>query len=66
MANHPNRSKHSGKVVTYQSPSGGALDVCTQCAKVLERANTWPRDAGGREYCAVSHGLHDGRCDLGR
>lgn len=66
MPSHPNRSRHARKVVTWQSPRGGKLDVCTRCETILRRARTWPKDSAGQEYCTVSFGKHVGRCDLGQ
>lgn len=49
------------KVVTWQAPSGGSIEVCRRCEK--KRGN-WPRNSRGEEYCSVSRGLHSGTCDL--
>ena len=55
---------HTHRVVTWQSPSGATLDVCTACATRLEAAHSWPRTESGEEYCQVSHGEHRGTCEL--
>lgn len=61
---HSRRSQHAPRVVTYSDDSGNKINICTRCDRVLRRANTWPRNSRGREYCDVSHGLHYGACDL--
>ncbi len=48
------------KVITYQAPSGGTIDLTRSQKRILERAGKWPRNARGEEYCSVSHGLHAG------
>lgn len=50
------------KVTTYQSPAGAKLSVCGLCEKRYRENGTWPRDRVGGEFCAVSHGLHEGIC----
>jgi hypothetical protein len=50
------------RVITYQSPSGAKINICESCAERLRDA--WPRDETGREFCAVSRGLHKGECDV--
>ncbi len=50
-------------VVTYQSPRGDTWNLCADCQREAVERDAWPRDATGQEYCTVSHGLHDGRCD---
>lgn len=52
---------HSRTVVTYHSPRGNHLSVCTRC---LDADAKMPRDYDGQEYCTVSHGRHYGHCDL--
>lgn len=49
--------------ITYQSPTGATLNICTECEKRLD-GQPWPKDNTGQEYCTVSHGLHQGVCDL--
>ena len=48
------------KVVTYQAPNGETIDLSQSQAAMLERAQKWPRNSRGEEYCSVSHGLHEG------
>ena len=48
------------KVITYQAPSGGTIDLTRAQVARLERAGKWPRNSRGEEYCTVSHGLHAG------
>ena len=48
------------QVVTWQSPSGAQINVCTKCDSMSE----WPKDHTGQEYCTVSKGRHDGECDV--
>ena len=54
------------KVVTWQAPNGQTLNICLRCEDqiLLDSAAAWPRNARGEEYCQVSHGAHDGRCDV--
>ena len=48
------------KVVTFQSPNGETIDLSQAQSAMLERAQKWPRNSRGEEYCSVSHGLHEG------
>ena len=48
------------KVVTYQAPNGETIDLSQSQAAMLERAQKWPRNSRGEEYCSVSHGAHAG------
>ena len=48
------------KVITYQAPNGETIDLSTGQVEMLERAQKWPRNSRGEEYCSVSHGLHEG------
>ena len=50
------------RVVSYQAPGGGMINICSQCQKKLK--DNWPRDGQGREYCQVSIGAHRGRCHI--
>lgn len=50
------------KVVTWQSPSGQAINICRKCEQRLRSSNSWPKDSQGQEYCQVSHGLHTSVC----
>jgi hypothetical protein len=52
------------KVVTWQSPSGRTIHICPACERKLQAAGDWPKDRIGQEYCQVSHGLHEGVCNL--
>jgi len=54
----------TNSVVTYQSPSGAQLNICTTCESKLDASGKWPKDSTGQEYCSYSHGLHTGNCDL--
>ena len=49
------------QVVTWQSPTGAQMTVCTKCEAT---ATTWPKDHTGQEYCTVSKGRHHGECDV--
>lgn len=49
------------KVITYQSPRGGTINVTPRQEAAYRAAGTWPRDRFGEEYCSVSHGLHVGQ-----
>ena len=51
-------------VVTYQAPSGAAIRVCDECARIMERAEAWPRNYRGEEFCTISEGRHLSRCDI--
>ena len=48
------------KVITYQAPNGETIDLSTGQVEMLERAQKWPRNSRGEEYCSVSHGAHAG------
>ena len=48
------------KVITYQAPNGETIDLTSAQVEMLERAQKWPRNSRGEEYCSVSHGLHEG------
>lgn len=48
------------KVITYQSPNGGTIDLSRKQIAMLEAARVWPRNECGEEYCTVSYGLHFG------
>lgn len=48
------------KVVTFQAPNGETIDLTSAQVQMLERAQKWPRNSRGEEYCSVSHGLHEG------
>ena len=48
------------KVITYQAPNGETIDLSLAQVAMLERAQKWPRNNRGEEYCSVSHGLHEG------
>ena len=48
------------RVVTYQAPNGETIDLSQAQVAMLERAQKWPRNNRGEEYCSVSHGLHEG------
>ena len=50
------------QVITWQAPSGSTLSICPGCERAL--AGRWPKDHSGQEYCQVSHGLHDGICEV--
>ena len=52
------------KVVTYQDDRGGNINICLKCETKLKEAHEWPKNSVGQEYCTVSHGLHEGECDL--
>ena len=54
--------RDDARVVTWQSPRGGTVDVCLSCERA--RMGRWPRDRWGDEYCTASRGLHEGSCDL--
>ena len=47
------------KVITYQAPNGETIDLTSAQVEMLERAQKWPRNSRGEEYCSVSHGLHE-------
>ena len=51
---------HTPQVITYQSPTGSTIDVCTACDGVADV----PRNHRGEEHCTVSHGKHHGICGL--
>lgn len=51
-------------VVTWQSPTGATINVCEHCEARLTAGREWPTDSTGQEYCTVSHGLHEGQCDI--
>lgn len=54
-------AKEAGmKVITYQAPNGETIDLSQPQVEMLERAQKWPRNSRGEEYCSVSHGLHRG------
>ncbi len=57
--------KHSRTVITYSS-GRSQISICTLCERRHEAAGTWPSDTWGTEYCTVSHGEHEGVCDLSR
>jgi len=63
-ASPPARITHSRRIVTWQSPSGNTMDICSCCKRRLEAAYSWPKDDDGQEFCSVSRGLHRGVCDL--
>jgi hypothetical protein len=46
------------KVVTWQSAGGMKIDIAPNCEARMRAEGEWPRDAVGREYATVSHGLH--------
>lgn len=48
------------RVITYQAPSGGTINLTPRQVAILKKAGNWPKDYRGQEYCSVSHGLHDG------
>ena len=48
------------KVITYQAPNGETIDLSQAQVAMLERAQKWPRNNRGEEYCSVSRGLHAG------
>jgi hypothetical protein len=48
------------KVVTWQAPSGGTINITRKQERMLHSAGVWPRTSRGEEYCSVSHGLHVG------
>ena len=48
------------KVITYQAPNGETIDLTSAQVEMLERAQKWPRNSRGEEYCSVSHGVHAG------
>lgn len=50
------------KVTTWQASNGQTIDICRQCEKSL--ADNWPRNSRGEEFCSVSHGLHNGSCQI--
>lgn len=52
------------KVVTWQTPRGGTLDICRECETILKATRVWPRGPDGQEYCQVSEGAHEGRCHV--
>lgn len=54
--------EHSPTVVTWQSPAGARMRICLACEARLK--GNWPKDTRGDEYCQVSHGAHEGHCDL--
>jgi hypothetical protein len=55
---------HARRVVTWQSPGGGVLDVCLRCARAMDARGVWVRDNRGEEYCSVSRGEHYGDCEI--
>ena len=51
-------------VVTYQAPNGQTINLCTHHEKLGdEREHGWYRNSRGEEYCSISYGMHEGRCD---
>lgn len=48
------------KVVTYESPRGGSINLTPAQVTLLEHCERWPKDDAGVEYARVSHGLHEG------
>lgn len=48
------------RVVTYQAPNGETIDLSQAQVAMLERAQSWPRNSRGEEFCSVSCGLHAG------
>ena len=64
MSDHGHEQGHRATtgVVTWASPSGQSMDICMHCAVRL--GGEWPKDHNGGEYCQVSHGQHDGECDV--
>lgn len=44
------------RIVTYQSPNGATIDLTRADVAALRKADVWPRDNRGGEYCTVSHG----------
>lgn len=56
--------RHGGQVVTWQSPRGDTIEICTRCTAHLTRAKRWPKDGSGGEYCQVHRGEHAGTCGI--
>lgn len=53
------------RVITWSDHAGNHIDICEACQAEQERRGVWLRNpATGIEYCQVSHGLHEGQCDL--
>lgn len=52
------------RVITWSSGNGDTIDICPRCEARLEADRKWPKDARGQEYAQVSHGLHDGECQV--
>jgi len=48
------------RVITYQSPHGGTVNLTIPQVRMFERAGWWPKDWDGSEYCTVHRGLHEG------
>lgn len=53
-------------VITYQAPNGRTINICPDCEARLTHEGDWPCNEQGEEYCTVSHGLHEGVCDVHR
>ena len=49
------------QVITYQHPSGDAINVCEACDKP-ERYYSTALDSA--EFCTVSHSRHEGTCTI--
>lgn len=52
---------HTPRVITWQTPSGDKINVCTACKKARVRI---PKTKTGEEYCQVYRGIHRGRCSF--
>lgn len=53
------------RVITWSDPNGNEIQICEDCQAAQEAAGTWPKNpVTGTEYCQVSHGLHEGQCEL--
>jgi len=48
-------------VTTYGSPSGRTIHLTVAQECLLQKHDVWPKDNQGREYCKISHGLHEGK-----
>lgn len=56
------KRKKPMKVITYESDTD-TINLTPDQIEKLKKAEVWPRDARGVEYCRVSHGLHTGSPD---
>lgn len=48
------------KVITYQADNGSTINLTPTQEDRLTEAGVWPKTPSGREFCRVSHGLHEG------